>query len=342
MTVVLELWEHMAAVLEESGYRCWVGVLCAADFGVPQTRRRAFLMAHRDRAVVPPEPTHCEGGAESLFGSLAPWVSMADALGWGLSERPGFTFCGGNDGGPDLAGGSGARAAIREARESGAWVVDRRQQSNGVPVWPVPFTEPAPTLTGVAGQWCRAPAQRSSSRSGTLFRPCLLRRSTDRRHRMSITARTARDKGRTAENQLAAWLQANGFPDAERSAHKLDDRGDIAGIPGCCLQVKCYADPMRALREAQAGAVRQAGGRWPVAVVRLPRITDPAEWLASVPWGWHPFGCRLTPAKALRPNCTRAVLADALAAHRVVQRGDWLVSTVGTLFGALHNERKVG
>lgn len=121
---VLELWEHFAAVLEGRGYRAWAGVLCAADWGVAQTRRRAILMAHRDRPVQPPEPTHCEGGGATLFGELAPWVSMADALGWGDGLE-----------------------------------VDRRTNSRGPggtvePTVPVPLSQPSPTLTGIAGgQW---------------------------------------------------------------------------------------------------------------------------------------------------------------------------------------------
>jgi DNA (cytosine-5)-methyltransferase 1 len=79
---VLPLWRVMARGLGRLGYSTWAGILCAADYGVPQTRYRAILMASRTRRVAPPEPTHSDqrrGG--SLFG-LAPWVSMAAALGW--------------------------------------------------------------------------------------------------------------------------------------------------------------------------------------------------------------------------------------------------------------------
>jgi len=80
---VLPVWRAAALGLQTMGYSSWAGVLCAADYGVPQTRRRAFLMARLGRGPVhPPTPTHCEGGGNTLLGELAPWVSMADALGW--------------------------------------------------------------------------------------------------------------------------------------------------------------------------------------------------------------------------------------------------------------------
>lgn len=80
---VLPLWRALAHVLDGLGYSTWTGVLCAADYGVPQTRRRAILMASRVRPVTTPTPTHAEH--PGLFGE-APWVSMADALGWGKGQ----------------------------------------------------------------------------------------------------------------------------------------------------------------------------------------------------------------------------------------------------------------
>ena len=76
---VLPLWRALAHVLERHGYSTWAGVLCAADYGVPQTRRRAILMASRVRCVQPPTPTHAE--TPGLFGEL-PWPAMADSLEW--------------------------------------------------------------------------------------------------------------------------------------------------------------------------------------------------------------------------------------------------------------------
>lgn len=82
---VLGLWEHMARIFRAWGYSVWVGTLLAADYGVPQTRTRAILMASRVRTVAPPEPTHAEHPeGVDLFGGghREKWVSMAEALGW--------------------------------------------------------------------------------------------------------------------------------------------------------------------------------------------------------------------------------------------------------------------
>jgi DNA (cytosine-5)-methyltransferase 1 len=159
---VLPIWQEYAVTLRSWGYSAWAGILNAADFGVPQTRQRAFLIASRVRAAVPPEPTHAKNPAPSLFGpELLPWVSMADALGWGRTA-PAWTLAAGTkSGGADsaLMGGSGTRAAVAAERNAGYWTVDRRQNSNdgkggSVPVALVPMSRPSPTLTGMSGgQW---------------------------------------------------------------------------------------------------------------------------------------------------------------------------------------------
>jgi DNA (cytosine-5)-methyltransferase 1 len=84
---VLELWTLFAALLSGQGYHTAAGVLSAERYGVPQTRRRAFLIASLDGPVSLPEPTHSsydprrkETPEDEL--TLEPWVSMAAALGW--------------------------------------------------------------------------------------------------------------------------------------------------------------------------------------------------------------------------------------------------------------------
>lgn len=90
-TIVLEqvpqalpVWEAYAEVLADEGYSVATGVLRTEQYGAPQTRKRAVLIARLVGEARLPEPTHrpyrkgvpqCEGDP-----ALKPWVSMADVL----------------------------------------------------------------------------------------------------------------------------------------------------------------------------------------------------------------------------------------------------------------------
>lgn len=92
---VLELWSLFAELLCAHGYQAAVGVLSAERYGVPQTRKRAFLIASLDGPVSLPDPTHRSYNPRRketppAEEGLLPWVSMADALGWTACERVGF------------------------------------------------------------------------------------------------------------------------------------------------------------------------------------------------------------------------------------------------------------
>lgn len=83
---VLELWSLFAQLLAAHGYHTTTGVLRAECYGVPQTRRRAFLLASLDGPVELPAPTHRSYDARRretppCERALRPWVSMAQALG---------------------------------------------------------------------------------------------------------------------------------------------------------------------------------------------------------------------------------------------------------------------
>ncbi|MHB1569542.1 MAG: DNA cytosine methyltransferase [Solirubrobacteraceae bacterium] len=92
---VLELWSVFAALLAAHGYQTATGILSAERYGVPQTRKRAFLLASLDGPVELPTPTHRsynprrkEVPEDEL--TLLPWVSMAQALCWRPCDRVGF------------------------------------------------------------------------------------------------------------------------------------------------------------------------------------------------------------------------------------------------------------
>jgi DNA (cytosine-5)-methyltransferase 1 len=83
---VLELWTLFAGLLAAHGYHTAAGVMRAECYGVPQTRRRAFLIASLDGPVSLPAPTHRSYDARRTKipageRDLQPWVSMAQALG---------------------------------------------------------------------------------------------------------------------------------------------------------------------------------------------------------------------------------------------------------------------
>jgi DNA (cytosine-5)-methyltransferase 1 len=84
--LVLPVWVSIAAALRAEGYYVATGILHAEQYGVPQTRRRAFLLANAHERVELPTPTHRRYRINGALGDdeseREPWVSMSDALGW--------------------------------------------------------------------------------------------------------------------------------------------------------------------------------------------------------------------------------------------------------------------
>lgn len=153
---VLPVWEACAEVLRGQGWHVWTGLLHAEQYGVPQTRKRAFLLASRRRPVTPPTPTHSRYYSRTpakLDPGVAKWVSMAEALGWGLSERPAPTVTGGGT----ETGGAEPIAKLARYTSRADWCAS----PSGI-TGPVhrPVTHPAATVTGAGNyethrpDWC--------------------------------------------------------------------------------------------------------------------------------------------------------------------------------------------
>lgn len=131
---VLPVWERMATELRGWGYSVVTGNLQAEQYGVPQTRKRAVLIARADgREAVMPTPTHSAYYSRNpgkLDEGVKPWVSMAEALGWGMTERPYLTVSSGTEAGggtdPAALGGSGARRTVDRERGAGRWAPEGR------------------------------------------------------------------------------------------------------------------------------------------------------------------------------------------------------------------------
>lgn len=71
--------QQVEEILVELGYEVSCDILNAADYGVPQLRQRAVIIASRLGKITLPTATH--GDRELLFGrEVLPWVTVEDAL----------------------------------------------------------------------------------------------------------------------------------------------------------------------------------------------------------------------------------------------------------------------
>lgn len=121
---VLPVWEACAEVLRWRGYSVVTGVLNAEQYGVPQTRKRAILIATTEGEAKMPTPTHSKYYSRDktrLDPDVKKWVSMRDALGmrWPV-DRPSPTVTGG--GGLSNRGSRTFRTMGKgNASEGGCW-----------------------------------------------------------------------------------------------------------------------------------------------------------------------------------------------------------------------------
>lgn len=81
---VFPVWQAVSEVLSDEGYSVKCGLLRSEEFGVPQTRRRAIMVARRDGEAALPAPTHRPYGkaVPRTVGdpALLPCKTMGDAL----------------------------------------------------------------------------------------------------------------------------------------------------------------------------------------------------------------------------------------------------------------------
>ena len=156
---VLPVWERSAEHLRSIGYEVVTGVLSAEQYGVPQTRRRAVLIARLDGPVALPTPTHSRyysRDPQKLDPGVKPWISMAHALDWGMNARPSMTVLSGGTarGGQSPSGTHHAEGCSARSSLGDGWLVisnygtggdasARGERSGG---------EPAATVTSKVGR----------------------------------------------------------------------------------------------------------------------------------------------------------------------------------------------
>jgi DNA (cytosine-5)-methyltransferase 1 len=131
---VLPLWEACADVLRRIGYTVATGNVQAEQYGVPQTRKRAILVARapwftREHGPATlPTPTHSRyhtRAPERLDVGVLPWVSMADALG--------AAYAGGAIRSNYGTGGDPAARGERTTSEPAATVTSKAGRNKWVP-----------------------------------------------------------------------------------------------------------------------------------------------------------------------------------------------------------------
>lgn len=80
---VLPVWEACAEVMREWGYSIKVEILNAEQYGVPQIRKRAVLVARLDGKVSMPKPTHSRyygRDPKRLDEGVARWATVGEAF----------------------------------------------------------------------------------------------------------------------------------------------------------------------------------------------------------------------------------------------------------------------
>lgn len=176
---VLPIWEAYAELLRGEGYTAATGILRAEQFGVPQTRRRAILVARLSLPACLPAPTHSRfhpREQKRLDEGLLPWVSMAEALGWDEGDLVGFPRR--DDGASSITlGGIAYRARDLRAASAPAFAMTGKARSwlrfgmrgGGSEQLHCSTEHPAPTLAfgRDSASWCWADQHDPCVRVGT-------------------------------------------------------------------------------------------------------------------------------------------------------------------------------
>ncbi len=148
----LPIWEAFACVLRHLGYKAEARKVHTEQYGVPQTRTRAVLMASFDHDVEWPAPTHSKyypRNKTKRDEGVPSFITIAEALGWDQPARIVSNYSHG--GRPDVRG--------ERTGDEPAFTVTSKVDRNKVYFGDVvsgrgtirdAATEPAPTVTASA------------------------------------------------------------------------------------------------------------------------------------------------------------------------------------------------
>lgn len=163
---VILLWSAVAGRLRAEGYSTWAGVLNAANYGVPQTRQRAILIASLDRTAQPPAATHARNPEPTLFGDeLAPWVTMADALRMDPAGalNQGSAYGDGDKRGPEYDLPIDRPAPTLTTMSGRQWHIKANNKNGGKEPSRRDGSQPSPTIIANADRWTFEPGMASDS-----------------------------------------------------------------------------------------------------------------------------------------------------------------------------------
>jgi DNA (cytosine-5)-methyltransferase 1 len=148
-----ETFKQFIEMLKSLGYKVEHRKLVAADYGSPQTRKRLFILASKDRRPNWPEPTHSKLGVPSLFFPTQKWKTARDhVIDWSLEGKSIFLPQFGPRGNRYLVPNTMRRIIAGVKKFGGISIVPFFGERDGQGARTASTDEPMPTVTATGHQ----------------------------------------------------------------------------------------------------------------------------------------------------------------------------------------------